>query len=71
MYYLECGQNYYACYHHENYGVICCISSGLWIVKRWQKFHVLFSRDLGYKIGLPILEIGLKIYSTQGKKITC
>ena len=70
MYYLECGQNYHSCYNDQDYDIICCISSGFWIVKRWKKFHALFSRSLEYKTGLPILEIDSKNY-VLGEKITC
>ena len=71
MYDLERSQNYNTCYYDKNYCIIRTISPGLWIVKRWQKFHALFSRDLEYKIALPILEIALKIHSRQGEKIIC
>lgn len=54
---LQCGKDGCTSGANKNYSVIDSISSSFWIVKRSKQSHETISSTVGYKIGLPFLEI--------------
>ena len=54
---LQCGKDGSTSGSNEDYSVIDSISSSFWIVKRSKQSHERISSTVGYKIGLPFLEI--------------